>query len=78
MIISYKRGEETRDRTGLQLAPHSSALDTPTETGRSAVLDPLVYRAGAETQVNTTTADHQEVAAVAALSDGGYVITWAS
>ncbi|HWI81867.1 calcium-binding protein [Ramlibacter sp.] len=33
---------------------------------------------GAETRVNTTTADSQEVPAVAALGDGGYVVAWGS
>ena len=33
---------------------------------------------GSETRVNTTTASHQEFPTVAALSDGGYVVTWMS
>ena len=33
---------------------------------------------GAEFQVNTTTSDKQEVPSVAALADGGYVVTWQS
>src|SRR6188474_2582921 len=33
---------------------------------------------GGETRVNTTTANQQNYPAVAALSDGGYVITWMS
>jgi Ca2+-binding RTX toxin-like protein len=33
---------------------------------------------GSETRVNTTTADHQNNPSVAALSDGGYVVTWTS
>jgi hypothetical protein len=33
---------------------------------------------GSETRVSTTTADHQFYPSVAALSDGGYVVTWGS
>ena len=33
---------------------------------------------GSETRVNTTTESQQEHPAVAALSDGGYVVTWMS
>ncbi|MFM9968879.1 MAG: DUF4347 domain-containing protein, partial [Burkholderiales bacterium] len=33
---------------------------------------------GAETRINTTTADNQYNVAIAALSDGGYVVTWSS
>jgi len=33
---------------------------------------------GGETQINTTTADHQLSPAVTALADGGYVVTWES
>lgn len=35
-------------------------------------------RQGSETRINTTTANDQSQASVAALSDGGYVVTWAS
>jgi hypothetical protein len=35
-------------------------------------------RQGGETRVNTTTANDQSQASVAALPDGGYVVTWAS
>lgn len=34
--------------------------------------------AGNETQVNTTTAGHQETSAVTALDDGGFIVTWGS
>ena len=33
---------------------------------------------GAETRINTTTADTQEAPAIMALADGGYVVTWTS
>ncbi|BAN46253.1 calcium-binding protein [Metapseudomonas resinovorans] len=33
-------------------------------------------KVGGETRVNTTTAGHQEFGSIAALADGGYVITW--
>ena len=43
----------------------------------SATMRPAMPSA-AETRVNTTTANDQWDAAVAALSDGGYVVTWMS
>jgi hypothetical protein len=36
------------------------------------------HAVGSETRVNTTTEGSQHSAAVAALSDGGYVVTWSS
>ncbi|WP_157139018.1 cadherin-like domain-containing protein [Asticcacaulis biprosthecium] len=45
---------------------------------RGVVLDRVVYTAGAETQVNTTTEGSQAEPDIAALSDGGYIITWTS
>ena len=33
---------------------------------------------GGETRVNTTTANDQDSPAITSLSDGGYVVTWAS
>ena len=38
----------------------------------------LLITPGAETRVNTTTASGQLFPSVAALSDGGYVVTWMS
>src|SRR3954451_12605410 len=37
-----------------------------------------VFRPGPETRVNTTIAANQQEPAVAALSNGGYVVTWTS
>ena len=57
----------------------STAFSALSDTGSVSVQGTAPdLTSGAEFQVNTTTADKQEVPSVAALADGGFVIVWES
>ena len=57
----------------------TTAFSAQTDTGAVSVQGTTPdLTSGSEFQINTTTADRQENPSVAALSDGGFVVTWDS
>jgi Ca2+-binding RTX toxin-like protein/predicted nucleic acid-binding Zn-ribbon protein len=61
------------DAPALKLAPNLTLTSEP-----SRLVDPTPVAMSGDTQVNTTTTFIQQYSTVAALPDGGYVVTWQS